>query len=210
LNPDRLCFELGKEVRLASAMLAQGDDDRVDDDDAVMARVLRRDAAAFRGVVDAHAVMLHRIAYRMLGDAADAEDVAQEALTRLWQHAGRWQDGGTGIAAWLTRVTMNQCLDRLRRRRFSSDEAVPERADETPLAPEMIEAEQRRASVVAAIAALPDNQRAAIVLTYYEDHPNAVAAGILDMNVKGFESLLFRARAALKRALTSDDAGEMS
>jgi RNA polymerase sigma factor (sigma-70 family) len=208
LNPDRLGFELGKEVRLASAVLAQGEDDRVEDDDAVMARVLRRDAAAFRGVIDAHAVMLHRIAYRMLGDATEAEDVAQEALTRLWQHAGRWQDGGTGIAAWLTRVTMNQCLDRLRRRRFSSDEAVPERADETPLAPEMIEAEQQRARVVSAIAALPDNQRAAIVLTYYEDHPNAVAAGMLDMNVKGFESLLFRARAALKRALTSDDAGE--
>jgi RNA polymerase sigma factor (sigma-70 family) len=195
-------------MRLASAVLARGEDDRVDDDDAVMARVLRRNVVAFRGVVDAHAVMLHRIAYRMLGDAAEAEDVAQEALTRLWQHAGRWQNGGTGIAAWLTRVTMNQCLDRLRRRRFASDEVVPDRADETPLAPEIIEAEQRRALVVAAIAALPDNQRAAIVLTYYEDHPNAVAAGMLDMNVKGFESLLFRARAALKRALATDDAGE--
>ncbi len=193
---------------MASAMLAEREADRVDDDDAVMARVLCRDAAAFRRVVDAHATTLYRIAYRMLGDAAEAEDVAQEALTRLWQHAGRWQDGGTGIAAWLTRVTMNQCLDRLRRRRFSSDEVVPERADETPLAPDMIEAEQQRARVVSAIAALPDNQRAAIVLTYYEDHPNAVAAGMLDMNVKGFESLLFRARAALKRALTSDDAGE--
>jgi RNA polymerase sigma factor (sigma-70 family) len=208
LKPDRLHCELGKDVRLASAALAQDGDNRVDDDDAVMARVLRRDAAAFRMVVDANAVMLHRIAYRMLGDAVEAEDVAQEALTRLWQHAGRWQDGGSGIAAWLTRVTMNQCLDRLRRRRFASDEAIPERADETPLAPELIEAEQERARVVAAIAALPDNQRAAIVLTYYEDHPNAVAAGMLDMNVKGFESLLFRARAALKRALTGDEAGE--
>lgn len=179
------------------------------DDDALMARVLRRDAAAFRQVVDAHASMLHRIAYRMLGDAAEAEDVAQEALTRLWQYAGRWQDGSSGIAAWLTRVTMNQCLDRLRRRRFSSDDAVPERADEAPLAPAMIEAAQQRARVVAAIAALPDNQRAAIVLTYYEDHANATAAGMLEMNVKGFESLLFRARAALKRALGDDDnAGE--
>jgi RNA polymerase sigma factor (sigma-70 family) len=188
-------------------MLAPRDDDRVDDD-AVMARVLRRDPAAFRGIVAAHGGMLHRIAYRMLGDAIEAEDVAQEALTRLWQHAGRWHDGGSGIAAWLTRVAMNQCLDRLRRRRFASDEAIPERADETPLAPEIIEAEQQRARVVAAIAALPDNQRAAIILTYYEDHPNAVAAGILDMNVKGFESLLFRARAALKRALTGDAMGD--
>ncbi len=178
-------------------------------DDALMARVVRRDAAAFRIVVDGHARTLHRIAYRMTGDPVEAEDVAQEALTRLWQHAGRWQAGGSGIGAWLTRVTMNLCLDRLRRRRFASDEAVPERADDAPLAPALIEAEEERQRVVAAIAALPDNQRAAIVLTYYEDQPNAAAAESLEMNIKAFESLLLRARGALKRALTSDDAGDM-
>ena len=177
-------------------------------DDALMARILRRDAAAFRVVVDGHARTLHRIAYRMIGDATEAEDLAQEALTRLWQHAGRWQAGGAGIGAWLTRVTMNLCLDRLRRRRFASDEAVPERADDAPLAPALIEAEEERQRVVAAIAALPDNQRAAIVLTYYENQPNAAAAESLDMNIKAFESLLLRARGALKRALTSDEVGD--
>jgi RNA polymerase sigma factor (sigma-70 family) len=191
---------------LASAAILRTDEPA--DDDALMARVLRRDAAAFRVVVDGHARTLHRIAYRMIGDATEAEDLAQEALTRLWQHAGRWQSGGSGIGAWLTRVTMNLCLDRLRRRRFASDEAVPERADEAPLASEVMAAEQQRQRVVAAIAALPDNQRAAIVLTYYEDQPNAVAAENLDMNIKAFESLLLRARGALKRALTSDDAGD--
>ena len=178
------------------------------DDDAVMARVLRRDASAFRSVVEDNALMLQRIAYRMIGDAAEAEDLAQEALTRLWQHAARWQAGGPGIAAWLTRVTMNLCLDRLRRRRFASDEAVPERVDETPLAPAQIEAEQQRQRVVAAIAALPDNQRAAIVLTYYEDQSNAAAAATMDMNIKAFESLLLRARGALKRALSIGETGD--
>jgi RNA polymerase sigma factor (sigma-70 family) len=191
---------------LASAAILRTDEPA--DDDALMARVLRRDAAAFRVVVDGHARTLHRIAYRMIGDATEAEDLAQEALTRLWQHAGRWQAGGAGIGAWLTRVTMNLCLDRLRRRRFASDEAVPERADDAPLAPELIAAEQERQRVVAAIAALPDNQRAAIVLTYYEDQPNAVAAESLDMNIKAFESLLLRARGALKRALVADDIGD--
>jgi len=188
---------------LASAAIAV-EDPQAEDDDALMARVLRRDAAAFRSIVEAHSHALYRIAWRMTGDASEAEDVAQEALTRLWQHAGRWQAGSSGIAAWLTRVTMNQCLDRLRRRRFASDEAMPERADDAPLAPEAIAAAQQRAAVVAAIAALPDRQRAAIVLTYYEDHPNAVAAGMMEMNVKGFESLLLRARGALKRALAGD------
>jgi RNA polymerase sigma factor (sigma-70 family) len=191
---------------LASAAILRTDEPA--DDDALMARVLRRDAAAFRVVVDGHARTLHRIAYRMIGDATEAEDLAQEALARLWQHAGRWQAGGSGIGAWLTRVTMNLCLDRLRRRRFASDEAVPERADEAPLASEVMAAEQQRQRVVAAIAALPDNQRAAIVLTYYEDQPNAVAAESLDMNIKAFESLLLRARGALKRALAVDDVGD--
>lgn len=192
---------------LASAAIADVENDGAPDD-ALMARVLRRDSPAFRTVVDAHAAMLHRIAYRMIGDPVEAEDLAQEALTRLWQHAGRWQAGGSGIGAWLTRVTMNLCLDRLRRRRFTSDESPPERADETLLAPELIAAEQERQRVVTAIAALPDNQRAAIVLTYYEDQPNAAAAESLAMNIKAFESLLLRARGALKRALVGENAGD--
>ncbi len=192
---------------MASAAIADVENDSVSDD-ALMARVMRRDAGAFRIVVDGHVRSLHRIAYRMIGDPAEAEDLAQEALTRLWQHAGRWRAGGSGIGAWLTRVTMNLCLDRLRRRRFASDDAVPDRADDAPLAPALIEAEQQRQLVVGAIASLPDNQRAAIVLTYYEDQSNAAAAETMDMNIKAFESLLLRARGALKRALTSDDAGD--
>ena len=176
-------------------------------DDMLMARVLRRDDGAFRTVIGAHAATLHRIAYRMIGDPVEAEDIAQEALTRLWQHAGRWQAGGSGIAAWLTRVTMNLCLDRLRRRRFVADAPVPERCDDAPLAPALIEAEQQRTRVVAAIAALTDNQRAAIVLTYYEDLSNVAAADTMAMNIKAFESLLLRARGSLKRML-SGDAGD--
>jgi RNA polymerase sigma factor (sigma-70 family) len=175
-------------------------DDEECGDDALMERVRARDAAAFAMLVNAHATLLHRIAYRMIGDATEAEDVAQEALLRLWQHADRWRGGGTGAAAWLTRVTVNLCLDRLRRRRFSSDEAVPDRPDDAPLAHDMMAAAEQLAAVVAAIAALPDRQRAAIVLTYYEDQCNAAAAAVLDMNIKAFESLLLRARQALKKA----------
>ena len=175
------------------------------DDDALMLRVLARDAAAFRRMIDAYSKTLHRIAYRMIGDATEAEDVTQEAFLRLWQHADRWQGGGPGIGAWLARVAMNLCLDRLRRRRFASDEAVPDRADDAPLAIETIINAQQRANVVAAIASLPDRQRAAIVLTYYEDYSNADAAELLDMNIKAFESLLLRARGALRKAFGQED-----
>ena len=177
-----------------------------DSDDALMARLAMRDAVAFRLLIDRHVAVLHRIAYRMIGDATEAEDIAQEALLRLWRDADQWQAGRSGAGAWLNRVVTNLCLDRLRRRRFASDEVIPERGDECALAPDTIDAERLRHATVAAIGGLPDRQRAAIVLTYYEDLSNQKAAEALDMNIKAFESLLLRARGALRTAL--DKVGE--
>lgn len=172
-------------------------------DDAVMARIAARDALAFSRVVEGNAAMLHRLAYRMIGDGAEAEDVAQEALLRLWSSADRWRPGQAGIAAWLTRVAINLCLDRLRKRRFASDEAVPDRADEAAGADELVAAEKLRRATVAALNELSERHRAAIVLTYYEELPNAMAAEALEMNVKAFESLLLRARGSMRSALAA-------
>lgn len=185
-----------------NAALAIADRD-VCDDDALMAQIGQRDAAAFRMVVDRHAIAIRRIGYRMLGDASEAEDVAQEALAKLWEHAARWHPGGSGIGAWLHRVAVNACLDRLRKRRFTSDGEVPDRIDEAPLADTLIEHDQQRAAVVACVSALADRQRAAIVLTYYEGLSNIMAATALDMNIKAFESLLHRARRSLHDLLQS-------
>jgi RNA polymerase sigma factor (sigma-70 family) len=167
-------------------------------DDALVARIAMRDHAAMRLVADRDAHLAWRVAYRMLGDATEAEDVAQEALLRLWKHADRWRTGGPGIAPWLKKVTVNQCLDRLRRKRFTSDEDVPERADESPLADRHMEAAETGQAVKDCVEALPDRQRAAVVLTYYEEQPNQGAAETLEMQLKAFESLLFRARSSLK------------
>ena len=172
-------------------------------DDALMACVAARDADALRLLADRHAEIAWRIAYRMLNDAAEAEDVAQEAMLRLWQYADRWQAGGPGVAAWLTRVATNACLDRIRRRRFVGEDAIPERADDGPLADAMIEEDEVRSAVAACIEALPERQRAAIVLTYYEERQNRMAAEILAMQLKAFESMLFRARAALRGCVES-------
>lgn len=167
-----------------------------------MARVAARDAEAFRALVTLHAARSHRIGWRMLGDPVEAEDVAQESMLKLWEFAPKWRAGGPGVAAWLNRVATNLCLDRLRRRRFSSDEEAPERADEAPLADAQMDEATLRARTIAAVHALPDRQRAAIVLTYYEECSNMAAAEALEMNIKAFESLLLRARQALKTALS--------
>jgi RNA polymerase sigma factor (sigma-70 family) len=167
-------------------------------DDALMARLAVREPDVLRLLSDRHAVLPWRIAYRMLGDATEAEDVAQESLLRLWQQADRWEPGGSGVAAWLTRVATNLCLDRLRRKRFVAADEAPDRPDDAPLADAVMAGDEMRAAVKQCIEALPDRQRAAIILTYYEDRQNQMAAGILAMQLKAFESLLFRARAALR------------
>ena len=172
-----------------------------EDERALMARVGTGDARAFERIVARHLPMLHALAWRMLGDASEAEDVVQESLVKLWVNAKGWQPSGGGLGAWLRRIATNACLDRLRRPRALSDEGLPERADDAPLADSLIDAARRRAAVQAAILALPDRQRAAIVLTYHEGVSNAEAASILGIGVKALESLLVRARQGLSQQL---------
>lgn len=169
-----------------------------------MAQVARGDAAAFRLLVDRHTAMVHGLAWRMLGDGVEAEDVVQEAFTRLWVGAARWTPVGGGLGGWLRRVATNLCLDRLRRVRPAGGDAIPERADEAPLADAALDADRERLAVARAIAGLPDRQRAAIVLTYHEGASNAEAADILGVGVKALESLLVRARQSLTRALAAE------
>lgn len=170
-------------------------------DDALMAQVVARDRAAFRLLAERHGERIYRIAWRMTGNATEAEDVAQDSLLKLWSQTS-WTPGQGGVGAWLARVATNACLDRLRKARFRSDDAVPERADDTPIADALLAQTDEAQRARDAIAALPDAQRAAIVLTYYEELPNRDAAEAMGLNIKAFESLLFRARSALKQALS--------
>jgi RNA polymerase sigma-70 factor (ECF subfamily) len=171
------------------------------EDGALMRRVSAGDSGAFRLLVERHTPMVHALAWRMLGDGAEAEDVVQEAFVRLWVNAKRWTPAGGGLGGWLRRVGTNLCLDRLRKRRLVFDGELPEPADDSPPVDAQIDDERRRAAVAASILALPDRQRAAIVLTYYEGVPNAEAASILGIGVKALESLLVRARQTLVRSL---------
>ncbi len=182
------------------------------DDAAWAARLAARDPAALREMIARHGTALHRVAYRMTGDAHEAEDIVQEALLRLWDNApaiaakhpvGSQAAARLRLGGWLQRVATNLAIDRLRRARRLSGGEVPEEEDGAPLADEVIEAGERDNLARALVLALPERQRAAIVLTYYEELPNAEAAEAMDMNIKAFESLLHRARTALRQALTA-------
>lgn len=155
------------------------------------------DQAAARTLTARHAPRVFRLARRMLGDGTEAEDVTQEAMLRLWRQAPDWQEGRGALGTWLYRVTANLCLDRLRRRRETSIDAVPEVADAAPGPLRRIEAADRAAALAAALGRLPDRQRLAVVLRHLEERGNPEIAAVLDTSVEAVESLLARARRAL-------------
>lgn len=158
------------------------------------------DASAARALTLRHAPRVLSLARRMLGDATEAEDVAQEAMLRLWRIAPDWRPGEAGIGTWLYRVATNLSLDRLRRRR-PAGEASAEIADDAPSAIARLIRDDRAAALHAALAELPDRQRAAIVLRHLEERGNPEIAAILGVSVEAVESLLARGRRALAARL---------
>lgn len=166
-----------------------------------MKRVADGDGGALAVIADRHSPMLFALAWRILGESAEAEDVVQETITRAWVNASGWSPVGGGLGGWLRRIATNLCLDRKRSSARLSGEPLPERPDEAPAADALIDEARVRRQVFEAMQALPDRQRAAIVLTYFEGLSNAEAAAALDVGVKALESLLVRGRQSLGRAL---------
>jgi RNA polymerase sigma-70 factor (ECF subfamily) len=173
-----------------------------DSDEALMARVARGDEPAYRMLTRRHLPAMLRLARRILGNAADAEDVAQEAMLRVWTHAPRWQPLAL-FRTWLTRVVVNLCLDRKRRAQWVALEAAGDIVDPAPGATEKVEQDERGRLLAAAIAELPSRQRAAVVLTYSEGMSNAQAAEILDTSVSAVETLLVRGKQNLRARLSN-------
>ena len=176
-----------------------------DPDEQLLERIARGDTTAVSVLVSRKLPRLLSLGRRMLGDAIEAEDVAQETLLRTWKQAAVWVPGKARIDTWMHRVALNLCYDRLRRRRDTSSTDDVELIDPAESAPAKIEADQTASQVRAAIAALPDRQREAIQLTYYQELSNQDAAGVMNVSVEALESLLARARRSLRSAMSGTD-----
>jgi RNA polymerase sigma factor (sigma-70 family) len=172
-----------------------------DPDDQLLARVAAGDPAATRAMVARKLPRLLSLAGRMLGDAVEAEDVAQEAFLRVWKQAPRWRPGEARFDTWLHRVALNLCYDRLRRRRELAYAEPPDIPDEGPGPDRGLLAADTGRRVEGALQALPDRQREAIVLCHYQELGNIEAAGLMGVSVEALESLLGRGRRALRAAL---------
>jgi RNA polymerase sigma-70 factor (ECF subfamily) len=174
-----------------------------DIDAALMHRVARGDHTAYRLLVDKYLRHAVTVAYRVLFNRSDAEEVAQEAFLRVWQHAARWRaDGGASFKTWLNRVVVNLCIDRKRRPGMTALDDQPEMVDEDRATPyEERLAGETTDRVALALQKLPERQRAAILLCFWEGESNIDAAKALEISVGALESLLIRAKRALREEL---------
>jgi RNA polymerase sigma-70 factor (ECF subfamily) len=145
-------------------------------------------------------------AARMLGgDRAEAEDVAQETMLRLWRMAPEWRQGETKVTTWAYRVATNLCIDRQRtraRRGQVALDAVPDPADDGPSAEGRLQEAGRLAALEAALADLPDRQRQAVVLRHIEGLTNPEIAAVMEIGIEAVESLTARGKRALAALLS--------
>lgn len=141
---------------------------------------------------------------RILGDRAEAEDVVQEAMLRLWRMAPDWRPGEAQVSTWLYRVVSNLCLDRKRvqkRRPAVTLDDAPDLAATGPDAVTRMMQDQRMAALNDALATLPERQRQAVVLRHIEGLANPEIALVLDIGVEAVESLTARGKRTLTAAL---------
>jgi len=174
------------------------------EDAALVAAAAGGDAAAFRSLVDRHLSGVLAVARRMLRDDAEAEDVAQEAMLRLWRSAEGLEVGVPGLRPWLRRVVSNLCVDRMRSgKRLVVVDELPEQAKAATQHSEL-EAQDASQRVDAALKALPERQRMALTLFHYEGLSQIEVGQIMGISDEAVESLLARARRSLKAALRDE------
>lgn len=171
-------------------------------DEALMVLYANGDTSAARVLTLRLTPRVFSHAFRMLGDRAEAEDVAQEAMLRLWKIAPDWRQNEAKVTTWLYRVVANLCTDRLRKGRGVALEAIPEPEDGALSAAEQMQQKSRVDALQVALNSLPDRQREAVVLRHIEGLANPEIAGIMQISVEAVESLTARGKRTLASRLS--------
>ncbi len=177
-------------------------------DELLLRRACKGDVQAFEELMQSHESRIYAIALRMMGNREDAQDCAQEAMVRIYRAMGSFK-GQSALATWIYRITMNTCLDELRRRKArkvtSLDSLVdngwsPTDTGDTP--EEHGLRVEKQNSLNQAIQSLPDDMRAAIILRDVKGYSYDEIASILDANVGTIKSRISRGREKLREILS--------
>lgn len=186
-----------------------------DPDSTLLAAAAQGDEKAFAGLVERHYDLVHRVVWRVTSGHADSADIVQDAFLKLWNNPGQVRQGGA-LRGWLIRVATNLAIDRARRKQGSNIDDQPEIEAPGPDALDQVLGDRSARALESALARLPERQRLALSLVYYENMSNIEAAAAMEISVEAIESLLARGRRALKADLKDRwrdllaDIGEMS
>lgn len=157
-----------------------------------------RSHKAFETLVKKYTTKLYSLAFRMLGNQAEAEDVVQESFVKLWEQPQKWHSNKNAeFLTWFYRVVVNACIDRTRKKKINQ---ISESFDiQSPIDLEKdLDLRLKQADLEKLLKELPQNQRIAVNLCFYEDLSNKEAAEVMNLNLKALQSLLMRAKEKLK------------
>ena len=162
------------------------------------------DEKALAGLMDRHMTTIHKMAFYMLGEQMAAEDITQTVFLKTWENAKNWQPGQAKLLTWMRRVTRNACLDMLKKKAPIYTDTVPDIEDDANSPFESLSQSEQSDRVGAALAQLPENQRTALTLSYYQGVSQREGSNVMDISESAYESLLVRARKALKILLANE------
>ncbi len=173
----------------------------MDEEKAWVRQALAGDQVAFARLVDAYKTPVFNLAYRLLGDAAEAEDAAQETFVRVYTHLGTYEPDKK-FSSWILSITSHYCIDRLRRRRLSwlsLDDLLSRRTFSDPHeGPERAALQREEKDAVNdLLAELPAQYRLVLILRYWQDLSYQEMSQVLGTTESAIKSLLHRARCML-------------
>lgn len=165
-----------------------------------MRRICQGDSQAFAELTHRHGLLFYRVAYRIVGQRDDAEDVVQAAFLKLWENPTAWKpDRNAQFTTWFYRVVTNQALGQVRQRTKGDDSALDALPDTRPTAEDRHADHDRHRALSAALDTLTRAQRSALVLCVYEGMTNQQAADVMGIRLKALQALLVRAKQRLRR-----------
>jgi RNA polymerase sigma-70 factor, ECF subfamily len=184
-----------------SALTLQGL--HLESDADLLAAAARRDAAAFGRLIAKYHGLVYRVVWRITNGNAESEDIAQEAFLKLWNNPAQLREAGA-LKGWLARVAHNLAMDWFRHRQGNADIDQIEVVDQRPTAEDNLNRDWVTMRINAAVAKLPERQKQVIMLVHFEHFSQPDAAIVMALSLDGLESLLARARRALKEQLETD------
>jgi RNA polymerase sigma-70 factor (ECF subfamily) len=169
------------------------------DDEFLLRQIQKGKHDAFTILVNRYTKRFYSIAYRLMTNKDDAEDIVQDAFLKLWARPEMWdQSRQVKFTTWFYKIIINLCLDNHTKKKALNLSDDIELVDKQPDQDELINIEQREALVDRFIQELPERQRLALNLCFYEGLSNWEAAEIVGVNVKALQSLIMRAKTTLK------------